>query len=543
MFENLSHINPEKFSDPQVKEIMKLLLNVTELQQKQITELKQTIQELRDEIARLKGEQPKPKILPNTEKKDISSQKYQKITKEHHKESKKDKLTFDNTVICPLSKENLPSDLVYKGTRTVVQQDIIFKRNNTRFVIETWYSPSQNKTYEGALPAEYNGYFGNSLKSFCIVANKLLYVTQNRLIGFLRSFGIEISNGSLENILTQNSQMWIDEKNDLMLAGLGSPYLQMDSTGARVHGQNYKVHIFVCEFFTVFTTMPTKSRLDILRALQCEPENGLSLQYNETTRLFFEHYRISEADKTIVEKIFLEIKQMHQAEFETIIQKLHPELYKKTTTFKWIVESLAFGYYFEQKQIPVAKNILTDDAKEYKLLAKNHALCWVHDARYYNKLMPKIEYHHHLLEQFKEHYWDYYSSLKEYAKNPTLEIKNQLYLKFEEIFTTQTGYFDLDQQIKRTLSNKDQLLVVLEFPFVPLHNNAAELAARVQVRKRDISLHTMSEIGTKLQDAFLSILQTSLQLGINAYQYIHDRLNGKSEIYLPDVVLSKINMK
>ena len=100
MFENLSHIHPEHFSDSQVRETIKLLLNVIEHQHKQMTELKQTNQELRDEIAHLKGEKPKPEILPNTEKKDYSSQKYQNKPKEHHKESKKDKLIFDNTVKC-----------------------------------------------------------------------------------------------------------------------------------------------------------------------------------------------------------------------------------------------------------------------------------------------------------------------------------------------------------------------------------------------------------------------------------------------------------
>ena len=37
----------------------------------------------------------------------------------------------------------------------------------------------------------------------------------------------------------------------------------------------------------------------------------------------------------------------------------------------------------------------------------------------------------------------------------------------------------------------EKLLLVLKFPHVPLHNNPAELGARVAVRKRDVSLHPL----------------------------------------------------
>jgi len=541
MIENLSLINPKMFDDPQVQVVITLLLNVIESQQKEIISLKQTIQELRDEISRLKKEQAKPTILPNTKSKNISSEKHIQPPKEHKKEPKKNKLTFDNTISLPLEKANLPSDLIYKGKDTVISQDIIFKRNNTQYILEIWYSPSQNKTYRSPLPTEYTGYFGTPLKTFCLLMHYGLDVTRNKLIRFLSGIGITMSDGSLQNILTENSQMWIAEKYDLLRAGLRGLFLQTDSTSARVHGQNYRTHVFVSEFFTVFSTMPTKSRLDILRALQGEPEHGLVLQYNETSKNFFEHYRVSLADKVIIQTIFAQNTILLQSDFEKIVKENYPKLTEKTTTFKWIVESLAFGHYFEQADFISPKILISDDAKEYQLLSQHHSLCWVHDARYYNKLTPMLDCHREILEKFKERYWTFYGQLKEYSQNPSQELKDKLAAIFDEIFVPNSLYFDLDKEIKRTLSNKEQLLTVLEFPFIPLHNNASELAARIQVRKRDISLHTMTELGTKLQDAFLSIIQTSFQLGINAYQYIFDRLNNKSEIYLPKLVLSKIN--
>jgi hypothetical protein len=50
----------------------------------------------------------------------------------------------------------------------------------------------------------------------------------------------------------------------------------------------------------------------------------------------------------------------------------------------------------------------------------------------------------------------------------------------------------------------------------------AELGARAQVRKRDVSLHTMTEDGTKADDTFLTISQTAKKLGVCAYEYIYD---------------------
>ena len=72
---------------------------------------------------------------------------------------------------------------------------------------------------------------------------------------------------------------------------------------------------------------------------------------------------------------------------------------------------------------------------------------------------------------------------------------------------------------------KENLLLALKYPQLPLHNNASELAARVLVRKRDVSLHFVSAQGTKANDTFLSIVQTCKKLGVNAYDFIFDRIN------------------
>ena len=65
----------------------------------------------------------------------------------------------------------------------------------------------------------------------------------------------------------------------------------------------------------------------------------------------------------------------------------------------------------------------------------------------------------------------------------------------------------------------------MKHPELPLHNNAAELAARTEKRRQDVSLQTKSEEGTKAKDAFLTVVQTAKKLGVNIYDYIADRIS------------------
>jgi len=65
------------------------------------------------------------------------------------------------------------------------------------------------------------------------------------------------------------------------------------------------------------------------------------------------------------------------------------------------------------------------------------------------------------------------------------------------LVSTKMNYEALNKQIEITKENRSELLLTLKYPEIPLPNNAAELGARSQVRKRDVSLHTMTQDGTK----------------------------------------------
>ena len=86
------------------------------------------------------------------------------------------------------------------------------------------------------------------------------------------------------------------------------------------------------------------------------------------------------------------------------------------------------------------------------------------------------------------------------------------------------------------------LLPVLDHPNLPLHNNAAERAARRKVRKRDVCFHTMSAEGTRVQDAYLSIIETAKKLGVSAFEYLTDFVSGSRKMTpLPKLIALKLS--
>lgn len=168
------------------------------------------------------------------------------------------------------------------------------------------------------------------------------------------------------------------------------------------------------------------------------------------------------------------------------------------------------------------------------------ALCWIHDGRHYKKLKPFVPLHQQVLAQFLSHYWAFYTELLKYKREPTPATKLILADKFDNLFSSTTGYDDLDDRIAKTLAKKNELLLVLDYPQIPLHNNAAELGARVQARSRDVSFQTRSGPGTKIKDTFMTINQTAKKLGVSFYEYVYDRVTKQYKLpSLADLIIQK----
>jgi len=547
MIESLQNINLDLITDPKSKALIIMLLNVIENMQTTITEQAAQIQLQKDEINRLKGEQARPDIKANTKEPntDISSKgKENKIIK-HHKLAKKPNIPIDKTEFITYDKSNLPDDAVFKFYEEVITQDVIFKRENILYKIAVYYSPSQNKTYRSNVP-EGKSYFSDSLKSFVICQNKVCDVTEKKILIMLRSLGIEISAGSLSNILLEFADIAQSQKDSILRAGLSCSFTQTDITGDRFRGENYYTHIITNDLFTSYTTLAGKSALDVLAAYQGLTETSkLGLIYNNETINLLKESKISKPDLDNLKNTFQKDISLTLEEFKLRCQEKIPDLPEKKNIFIKVKTAFALAYYHYQAEIPLAKIVVSDNAPEYnKIATEHHALCWIHDARNYNKLIAYVPIHKKILDNFTNEYWQYYKKLLDYKDNPSAESATKLSDEFDKLFIPDKSFFQLNQCIERTLENKNELLTVLKYPQIPLHNNLAELGARRQVRKRDISLHTIVPKGTIAKDAFLTITQTAIQLGINVFDYVKELVtNKKNEVSLADLILQKIPLE
>ncbi len=189
------------------------------------------------------------------------------------------------------------------------------------------------------------------------------------------------------------------------------------------------------------------------------------------------------------------------------------------------------------------KKLITDDARQYLDIAMWHALCWVHEIRLFKKLNPVIDFHRFLLEKFISDLWDYYDKLNEYRDNPDEKVKEELEKQFDILLSKKTGYDELDKRIILTKEKKEELLLVLKFPEILLHNNPAELALREVVVKRKISNGTRSDDGKTAWENMMSIMDTCRKHSVGLFDYLKDIFSGKREMTrLSTLVTQKASM-
>jgi len=210
--------------------------------------------------------------------------------------------------------------------------------------------------------------------------------------------------------------------------------------------------------------------------------------------------------------------------------------------YRRIKEAAGITWYHEQTEVPVIQTLVSDDAPQFRYIAAWHALCWVHAGRPIKKLNPLTLLFQEEVRRILEDFWNYYRTLLAFQQDPEKFNIEDLRAQFDKIFTQKTEYPALDKILQSIFDNKEKLLVVLKFPQVPLNNNPAELGARVQVRKRDVSLHTMSSEGTKSVDTMMTIIQTAKKLGVNPIKYIHDRLADNVLESLAVTLLKKVGL-
>ncbi len=523
------NINPDEIENKRYAKAFIILFAIVEMLSKEIVSLKAEIQMLRDENNLLKGEQTKPNIRGSKKKDDISSEderNQRKPQKDRKNNTRIDKIEIHRAETCKVDRSTLPEDAIFKGYSPVVIRDIIVKPWNTKYFKEHFYSPSEGKTYSGKLPDSVKGEFGAKLITFILTLYHVANVSEPKIHECLKSIGILISKSKISRIITENNDFFHEEKAEIFQAGLNSTdYQQIDDTSARVNGTNCYTQIICNQYYTAYFTVPNKNRETILDILLCGNEK--TYLFNEEAFELMETFNVS---KIWIERLSsLKDEIYNKEEMSRKMDYFFPPGRYKTTRMR-VLEACSIASYHQMTNIPVVNILLSDDAPQFRKLTYQHAYCWIHDGRNYKKLRPLVPYYQQKLRAFLDKYWDYYGKLCEFKIKPDLEVAKQLDAEFDQLFSTITRYDHLDERISKTREKKKSLLKVLTAPEIPLHNNAAELAARAKVRKRDVSLQTVTEKGTKANDTFMSIIQTAKKLSVSAYDYIHDRISNKFEM-------------
>jgi hypothetical protein len=526
-----------KISDEDRTPLVDVLLELLAWQEKKIDQLEQ-------EILKLKGETTKPKIKPSKMDDDNSGQDddgkddNSDTTKKNKgpKRSKTQNLKIDITV--EIKPDNIPQGSVFKGHRDVVIQNIKFETFNTCYRLAQYQTPDGSYV-SGQLPEGLDGcHFGNDLISFILYQYHHQHVTQPLLLKQLQDLGVDISSGRLSQFITDGLDVFHDEKDQILQVGLEvSSYIHTDDTGARHDGKNgYCTHIGN-ELFAWFSSTESKSRVNFLSCLGQGSDsfyvlNAGAFTYMEQQKL--PHDLLAS----------LEVKFSSAPVCSLPLADPADQVVRITTALDWekwldqqgikskrhrriITEGALMGGLLAQG-IPVTLSIVSDDAGQFNVF--DHALCWIHAERIINRLIPLNDEHVKAVDGVREQLWQIYRDLKTYKLAPTASQAEDIKLRFQAMCSTPTAYATLNQALKRMGNNQQELLRVLDKPYLPLHNNLSERDIRDYVKKRKISGSTRSEAGRRCRDTFASLKKTCLKHKISFWHYLKDRLAGESVI-------------
>lgn len=515
-------------------DIIGILLDESEHYKDLAQNYKDIINNARGELGSIKFSSKK------RERKNYSSDKERQPDKDPNprgRVERNSKVVITRTIKCEFPRKNLPPDARFKGLQRVIVQDLKIEVDNVELLIEVFYSPSTGKTYRAEHPPGYEREFGPRIRSLIICLKNLGNMSESGIYNLFKTFGVHIGKSSISRIGLNDVRLLEEDSNDIIRTAIEQfDYLNIDDTGSKIFGTQHYSQILTNPFFTAYITLPNKNRMTILKALLMG--NELRYLFNDDAFDIMRMFHVPEIVCSDLSKKFIN-QEISEIELCAALNSIPTKNKNPDQLYRRIMEASGIAWYHNQDNIPIVKGFVSDDAPQFQQLALWHSLCWVHAARPIKKLNPIIPLHVEEKEKVLSQLWDYYRVLMDFNGNPGEFCVEKLRDQFDLIFSQETGYLPLDKILKSIRDNKEKLLMVLKYPQIPLHNNAAELGARALVKKRDVSLHSRSEDGAKAVDIGLTVTQTAKKLGVNAYEYIYDRLTENKMERLAKTLLRK----
>lgn len=498
------------------------LLAIIDAVQQRNQFLEEEVLKLRDEIATLKGQKPRPTITPSRLEMPPPKPPLAEGEKRpgSQKRSKKDVFLNPQTVILPFL--DRPAGARRDGYEEYFVQDLVIHGTATRYLRERIVT-ADGRYLLAPLPDSVppGSHFGADLIAYMLYQHRDCNVTQPLLHEQLLELGIDISTGQVDHILTQGKDSFHQEKEEVRVAGLEvSSYIGVDDTGARHDGHNGFCTAIGNDLFTYFESTDSKSRLNFLRVLR-GPAGGYTV--NEVALTYFRQQKLAQE---LIAK--LDVEPRHYAD-ETVWQARLQELgITAERHVRIATEGALLGQVIAQGVSP-EMGILSDGAQQFAILV--HALCWVHAERPLARLIPFNEKHRVAIEQVREQIWELYKDLKAYRAQPDPAKKASLEARFDALVGQQTDFpASIGGVLKEMREHKVELLRVLDRPEMPLHNNGMESDIRGYVKVRKISGGTRSKAGRRCRDTFASLKKTCRKLGVSFWAYLRDRVRGLGQV-------------
>jgi hypothetical protein len=422
----------------------------------------------------------------------------------------------------PLPLDGLPDGTKFLGYQEFTVQDLQVEPHNTRYRRYRYQLPG-GTILTAPLPSGVTSHFGPTLRQYVLYQHFHNHVTQPLLHEELLELGVDISAGQVNRLLTEGHEAFHQEKDSLLPAAREvSAYLQTDDTSARHRGKGgHTLHIGN-DWFASFFTTDTKSRVNFLKILLWPHQDYL---FNGDALFYLECF---EAPQKLLTQLQPDTGWIYEDDesWETQLDAwkiTSAEQRRLVTEGALWANLLAHDLYSDLV-------LISDDAAQFKLLAFLHALCWVHMERHVVRLIPLTADQRAAHEAVRDAIWNYYQRLKAYRESPTPQRRGRLENDFDRLFLKKTGWSELNEALRKIHGKKSELLVVLEHPEIPLHNNLSENDIRQYVKKRKISAGTRSDAGRRCRDTFLSLKTTCRKLGVTFWRYLRDRIRSLNEI-------------
>lgn len=508
------------------------VLNQLSLALQSIANQSLEIQVLKDEIARLKGTSPRPKLPPNRLEGQGGGSKGNggggKPGRGKHPRKNKTGLSFQRVV--RLKPDSLPEGSKYKDAHKYDVQDIVYQAFNTRYLIERWELPD-GTFVNGKLPSHIQGHYGAALRAHVIQLAHACRVSEELILEQLRSCKIAISAGQLSKMLTEEHDAFHVEKEGILKAALESGQIQTDDVGTRHQAKNCYTNVICGEFFVYLSTTDSKSRINFLKILA---QGRNEYRFNQDS---LDYLAVHKGAKKLIQR--LSIRDGLVINTQDTEKAFFDELGSlNATEMRLMIEAGLFASLIEHG-VPRDLHIHSDDAGQFELF--KNSLCWIHEERHYRKLVPAHPEIADEIEKVRDGIWQLYKDLKNYKEAPTELERIKISQSFEDLFRSKQPslYQVINDRLALTYAKRDRLLVVLDRPTTPLHNNLSEIGGRGAKVKSKISGGTRSDLGRRSWDTFGSLNLTCRRLGISFYDFLMDRLLDLNKIARLGEVIGK----